>query len=747
MLLYSTHVTSFVIQIILSTNEGTGQLMTSLTRWVLAHKRIVVVFWVGLTLVGMASAGSATKALKQKFSVPGREGYETNQQIQREFHGTGGNGVPLLAVVTLPAGTSVSSPAVEHGLRGVESRLEQVLPGTRLAGYASTGDPTFLSADRQTTFVVAYPPPDRTQAFEANPNAAKRASAALAGTSIAGAPVHLTGFDALSAQSGGGNGPGVLVEALLGGLGALLVLAFVFGSFLAIVPILMAIVSIMTTFLVVWGLTTVTEVSPIVQFLIALIGLGVSIDYSLLVVVRWREERAHGRSGDEAIERAMQTAGRAVVFSGTTVAIGLLALVALPLPFLRSVGYGGMLIPLISVIVAMTLLPVVLGKLGSRLDWPHVRDDDRASSSWTGWANLVVRRRWVAALGAGLVLAALVLAATNLQLGISNANTIAKQGDAKQGLLALERSGIGSGVLLPNEVLVGGSTSPAHVAQTLAAVPGVHGAVAPDTPQWRHPGAAIVDAYSTPDASSAAGRDTLTRVRAATHAAGEDVHLGGQPAQNEDFIHAVYGNFPLMIALIALITFVLLARAFRSLLLPLKAVILNVISVAAAWGVLELVWQQGHGSSQIWGIAATGSVTAWIPLMVFAFLFGLSMDYEVFILARMREEYDATGSTDTAVVRGIGRTGRLVTSAALILFLAFVSLASGPETEIKVLATGLAAGILLDATIIRALLVPAVVSLFGRWNWWLPQLPARLLRVEPSPSPRPRLTPEPEGAS
>jgi RND superfamily putative drug exporter len=210
------------------------------------------------------------------------------------------------------------------------------------------------------------------------------------------------------------------------------------------------------------------------------------------------------------------------------------------------------------------------------------------------------------------------------------------------------------------------------------------------------------------------------------------VGVGGIVPQNADFIDAVYSNFPLMIAAIALITFVLLARAFRSLLLPAKAVILNIISVGAAWGVLELVWQQGHGSSFIWGIAATGSITAWIPLMVFAFLFGLSMDYEVFILARMREEYDATGSTNEAVIRGIGRTGRLVTSAALILFLAFMSLAAGPETDIKVLATGLAAGILLDATVIRALLVPAVVSLFGRWNWVLPALPARLLRVEPS---------------
>ncbi|MHB8531563.1 MAG: MMPL family transporter [Solirubrobacteraceae bacterium] len=712
--------------------------MTAITRWVLSHKRLVVVFWVLLTLVGGASAGSATKALKQKFSVPGKEGWVTNQQIVRRFGGTGGNTSPLLPVVTLPAGKTVSSPGVRGELLGLEARLKQILPGSRVAGWAGTGGAAFVSGDARTTFILAYPAPDRSQPFGDNPNAAKRATAELKGAAIAGAPVHVTGYDALNVQSGGGNGPGVALEALLGGFGALLVLAFVFGSFLALVPLMMAVVSIFTTFLVVWGLTTITEVSPIVQFLIALIGLGVSIDYALLVVVRWREERAHGLSGDAAIERAMQTAGRAVVFSGTTVAIGLLALVALPLPFLRSVGYGGMLIPLISVIVAMTLLPVVLSRLGPKLDWPHVRDDEAASRSWTGWANLVVRRRWVAAIGAAVVLAALVLAATNLQLGLANLNTLARQGDAKQGLLALERSGIGAGALLPHEVLVeGGSTPPASVAGALAKVPGIHGATAPSAPEWRKPGAAVLDAFQVADGSSAAGRHTLDAVRATIHAQGPSVRLGGLAAQNHDFIEAVYGNFPLMIVLIAIVTFVLLARAFRSLLLPLKAVILNVISVGAAWGVLSLVWQQGHGSNAIWGIAATGSITAWIPLMVFAFLFGLSMDYEVFILARMREEYDAGGSTDTAVVRGIGRTGRLVTSAALILFLAFTSLASGPETEIKVLATGLAAGILLDATVIRALLVPAVVSLFGRWNWWLPTLPARLLRVEPSLPPRP----------
>jgi putative drug exporter of the RND superfamily len=212
------------------------------------------------------------------------------------------------------------------------------------------------------------------------------------------------------------------------------------------------------------------------------------------------------------------------------------------------------------------------------------------------------------------------------------------------------------------------------------------------------------------------------------------VRVGGGPAATDDFIDAVYGSFPLMVALIAVSTFILLARAFRSLLLPLKAIILNILSVAAAWGVLVLVWQHGYGSELIWGIDATGTIPAWMPLMTFAFLFGLSMDYEVFILARMREEYDRTGSTETAVIQGIGRTGRLVTSAALILFLAFTSMASGPETDVKMMATGLAAGILIDATIIRALIVPAVISLMGRWNWWLPRWSARILRVEPSPA-------------
>jgi putative drug exporter of the RND superfamily len=719
--------------------------LSSLTRWVLAHKRTVVIAWIVLTVAGIAAAGPASNALDQKFSVPGREGWETNVAISDRYRGTGGDSTPLLPVVTLPAGETVSSPGVKSTLKEVDRRLAKALPGARIASYASTGDSAFVSHDRRTTFALVYPRRDPNATFGENPKAESAARAALEGVTVAGKPVHLTGFDALQKDSGSGNGPGVLLEAVIGGLGALAVLAFVFASFLAILPLLMAIPAIMTTFLLLLGLTRLTDVSPIVQFLVALVGLGVAIDYSLLVVSRWREERAHGYSGEEAIQRAMETAGRAVVFSGLTVAIGLLALVALPLPFLRSMGYGGMLIPLTSVVVALTLLPVLLAKLGPRLDWPHRRTDDRASRIWTRWAGAVARRRWVAA-GAGVaVIVALSFAATDLRFGTSDADTIAKSGDAKQGLQALERSGIGEGALLPHEVLVGSATSPERVAADLRGIPGIHGAVAPRDGSWRAGGTALVEAIPSPDSASDAGSAALEDVRGAAHGAGPDVRVGGQPASNEDFVNAVYGSFPLMIALIAITTFIALARAFRSLLLPVKAIALNVLSVAAAWGVLVLMWQHGYGSDAIWGIAATGSIPSWMPLMVFAFLFGLSMDYEVFILSRMREEYDRTGSTDTAVVRGLARTGRLVTSAALILFLAFASMASGPGTDLKMFATGLGAGILLDATVIRALIVPAVISLMGRWNWWLPRWPARLLRVEASPLRRRAALGEAEG--
>ena len=704
--------------------------MATLTRWVLGHKKLIVGLWIVLAIGGFAALKPAGDALSTSFNIPGSEAFSANSRIA-EVYGNGGDVAPIVPVVTLPRGTTVDSPGVAGELKAAVAKVKAALPDARVASYASTHDRAFVSEDGRTTFaLVSIPALGGVNPGQAEARAAQEA---LAGVTVAGAPVHATGLDALRAASADGEkagGASLAVEALVAGGGALLVLAFVFASWMAIVPLLMAVVAIPTTFLLIWPLATVTDVSVIVQFLAALIGLAIAIDYALLVVVRWREERLREHTTNEAaVVQAMQHAGRAVVFSGSTVGISLLALVALPVPFLRSLGIAGMLIPLVSVAVAITLLPVVLATIGPKLDRRHTGRTDRAGRGWSAWARIIVRHRWTAAVASTAVLAALVVAASTIQLGNPRADSLAQAGPARAGLEQLADSGIGTGPLSPFDTLVR-SGDPEVVAHALGGVDGVRAAVAPM--DWRRDGTALVSVIPSHDGNSPEGRATLDRVRAATGELPADVVTGGEAAQSADFLDSVYGNFPLVIALISALTFVLLARAFRSLILPLKAVLLNLLSVGAAWGLMVLVWQHGFGSEAIWGIGATGSINVEMPIVVFAFLFGISMDYQVFILSRMREAFDRTGSTQTAVVEGIGRTGRLVTSAALILGLAFVALSASPGTEAKMFATALGGGILLDATLIRGVLAPAAVAILGRWNWWLPRRPARLLRVEPS---------------
>ena len=701
--------------------------MNRLADVILSHKRLVVAFWAVVTVAAFAAVGPAGNALSQQFNIPGREGYETNKDIA-QIYGNGGDVAPLVPVVTLPKGTTVDSPGVTAELASALARVKKAMPDVRIASYAVHPRPRASSRRMAAPRSRSSTTPPSVASIPDRPRLRRPRRRSRASPSPA-LPVEITGMNALRAapaESDSG-GTGMLVETLLGALGALLVLIFVFRSFMAIVPLLMAAVAIPTTFLLIWPIASVTDVSVIVQFLVALIGLGIAIDYALLVVVRWREERRGGEVANEtAVRNAMQHAGSAVVFSGTTVAISLLSLLALPMPALRSIGIAGLLIALVSVAVANTLLPVVLATVGPWLDRPRSNRDQSASRAWSAWARIVVRHRWLAATASTAVLAALVLAASQIQLGDPQADSLAQKGPARVGLEQLKDAGIGTGPLSPFEALVR-SGKPEIAAAAIAKVGGVQTTVAPA--EWRRDGTAIVTIIPTADANSAAGRATLDRIRA-TEIAG--VTVGGEAAQSADFLDAVYGNFPLMILAISVLTFILLARAFRSLILPLKAVLLNLLSVAAAWGLTVLVWQDGYGSNAIWNIPATQAINVEMPIVIFAFLFGISMDYQVFIISRMREAYDRTGSTETAVVEGIGRTGRLVTSAALIMFLAFVAFSATPGTEAKMFATALGGGILIDATIIRGVLAPAAVALLGRWNWWLPAWAAWLLRVEPS---------------
>lgn len=699
--------------------------MERFARLVMHHRRIVSALWALLFVGGLFSAGQLNDRLSFDFSTPGQPGDSAERQLVETF------GVSTfdtyVAVVTVPAGETVDEHADE--VAQVFASAVAAVPDTqlRLVDLAGTGDAGFVADDGRTTYaLIQAPAPDALGAYvEAELDPALSAAAEARGFESG-----LTSYGLLSA-GGEQESSSVLAEVLLGAGGALLVLLFVYASFLALIPLLIAAVSILTTFMLVLGLTTFSDVSVIVQFLVALIGLGVAIDYSLLLVSRWREERAHGRSNEEAVVVAMQTAGHAVLASGVTVAISLLALLVVPVPALRSMGLAGMLIPLVSVAAVLTLLPALLSSVGPRVDYPRIRHEGAASRGWTAWARLVVRHRVLAAGAATVMLGLLIVPVTQLAIGPgAGVDSLARSGERYDALHSLTDHGVGTGVLTPIEVLVPADRGEA-AADAARQVDGVQLAVVGTVDGDR----AVVDVHPTEATLDSAGADVVDDVRAAveTAVAPEGVGVTGVGATIEDYFSAVYDNFPYVLALVALITYVLLVRTFRSLLLPLKAVLLNLVSLAAVFGAVVYFWQLGHGSDLLFDVSPTGAIFFWLPVVIFAFLFGLSMDYEVFILARMREEYDRTGDTATAVITGIGRTGRLVTSAALILFFAFIALATSPGTDVKVLGTALGVGILIDATLVRALMVPALVSLFGRWNWWLPSWIARLLLVEPSP--------------
>ncbi|GAB2466497.1 MMPL family transporter [Jatrophihabitans fulvus] len=679
--------------------------MHRLARFVVARRWWVVAGWLLLAVAGAVAAGPATSALSYDFGLPDQPGYEANQQLVQRF-GSGGANAPVLLVVG-----DGSTPVAEADGRTVAAAARKAAPGSRVASF--TDHPELRSDDGRTAVVLVYPRPvPGGDPYAAALPALRKTTQTLAED---GTPVVVTGQDELSSEGGdGGGGATVLAETLFGGVGALIVLVLVFGSFLSLMPLAVAVASILTTFLAVWVLTGITDVSFIVQFLLALIGLGVAIDYALLVVTRWREERGRGADNREAVERAVTTAGRSVLFSGLTVAVSLAALIALPVPFLRSVGFTGLLIPVVSVAAALTLLPALLVVTGPRLAWPHRRASDPTSRLWHRVGSAVTTHRWVSIVVAGGALLALAAPVLALRLGPASTESLTSAGGpSASALTRVGDSGIGAGLVRPVEIV---TDRPDAVVRATSQLDGVAGAIAPA--DWRRDTTAVVNVWTSADEASTAGTDVAARVRDVAEQLGATV--GGAPAQDADFLDAVYGNAWWVGLVIVVVTFLLLARSVRSVVLPLKALLLNVVSIAAAYGVTVLIWQEGFGVEFLFDQPASGSLTIWLPVAAFAFLFGLSMDYEVFLLTRIREERDAGHDTIEATVRGVARTGRLISCAALILFLSFVALSRVPQTDVKILATALALGIVLDATVVRGVLAPALVAAFGRANWWYP---------------------------
>src|SRR5215475_2616609 len=427
-------------------------MLARLAHLVSRHRRKVIFAWVALTLFGAFSASQVSKRWYQSFSIPGKSAYEANQRTLHAF----GTGVrPPDVVVFHTSGDATKSGAIAAAMR----RAGSVMPGSRTSSYFTTHDQMYVSKDRHTTFEEVYPPGPST--FSTTSEATKVRAAAARGLP-AGIQVQVTGHDPLEeASTHGGGGGNVLVEAVIGGIGAMVILLFVFGTLPAVlVPIAVAAAAILNTFTLVWGLTYITNVSIIVEFLIALVGLGVAIDYALLMIFRFRDELREGEDVETALVETMTHAGRSVIVSGSTVAIGLLSLIVIPLPFIRSMGIGGMLIPAVSVITAITLLPALLATLGTRINSIRVmpkRLVDRGhpeDGAWGRWARFVLRRPWPVAI-VGLVIAG-TLAFIGLQLNANEAElkNFPGGGTAIAGRQMLADAGISPGVMKPFVTLV-----------------------------------------------------------------------------------------------------------------------------------------------------------------------------------------------------------------------------------------------------------------------------------------------------
>jgi RND superfamily putative drug exporter len=711
--------------------------MESLTRFVLRHRWPIVGVWVVVLLAaGWASSG-LSDLLTNRFTLPGSDTAKAETILEDHF------GQKSTGAFTVVARSEGPARRIVPEVRRAAERASDELPTSRVAGVAPVADDVVVA-----TIVSELEPADA----KGHTDAMREAIG-----DIGGAEVWLTGQAATEHDL-----DPVFEEDLQRGEFfialpiALVLLILTFGTLAFLLPFVFALFTIPTTLGVIWIFANFMELTTYLTNLVSLIGLGIAIDYSLLIVYRFREELGKGGSRDDAIVTTMATAGRAVVFSGTAVGIGLALLLFMPLPFMRGFGIGGLLIPIVSVAAAVTLLPAMLSLAGARLDrlrlLPKRVLDRRASHErgfWPGLARTIMRRPALVAVGSAAILVALTIPLLSLELGPGSNEGIPRDLPAVQGLDVLTES-VGAGATAPTNIVVdAGSNGAANDGEVRAALTRLTGSLErdpqvaqvrfePGSPQHVDPTGRYLNVevvgreeYGKPESLEFVDRLRDELVPAAGFPASAEVLAGGGPPGGKDFLDMTYSWFPWLVLAVLLATYLLLLRAFRSLLLPLKAIVLNLLSIGAAYGLLVAVFKWGWGD---WaGLIAYDQIEGWIPVMLFAMLFGLSMDYEVFLVSRMREEWDNGKSNEEAVAEGLAVTGRLVTAAGLVMFAAFMGLVAGSVVGLQQFGFGLAAAVVIDVTIVRALLVPSAMALFGRWNWWLPAPVAHVFRVKPSP--------------
>jgi uncharacterized membrane protein YdfJ with MMPL/SSD domain len=750
--------------------KPTAPLLERWTRRVLHWRVVVIALWVAVSVTGAVAAHRLPPLLSTSLAVPGTSSQQAAAILDQHF---GQNPDGTFTVVFRVARPTAAA------LHLLDERL------VRAAGVVPTGRASSLRAVAGIVFGAISTSTDLQQAATYTPavrqalmGPLRAAGGAQAGRSPPGragaAPsTFVTGPPALQYDINPVLASDLFRGELIAVFAALMLLVLLLGaSGAVVVPFAFAAATTTATLAIIYGLAHLMLMMLYVPNLVQLIGLGLAVDYSLLVVHRFREElAAPERPVEDAVVATMASAGRTVLVSAVAVALGLGVVVIVPVPFVRSIGIAGVLVPAVSVVAVLSLQPVLLGLLGrrgTRAVWParpaplhepapllqtgmprQLVLGPSASGVWWRLARRVVARPFVFLAGAAIFLAATTLPAAELQLTPGAITAIPQTTNSAQGL-ALLRDRVGSGLVTPVQVVIdtgfpAGARRPAVAAATLrlarallnapdvsVVAIGSHPPYLDSTGRYR-----IITVVAQQDFGAEATQRLVHQIRAryvlGTHfPIGTHVYVGGAPAEGADFLARVYGPFGGLVLAMLAVAYLVLVRAWRSLVLPLVALALDVWSVFASYGLTVVVFRYGVGHDLL-GLYHVPQIEGWVPAFLFAMLFSLSMDYQMFFVRRMREGWDGGGDNASAIVYGLATTGRVVTTAALIMVGALIGLVGGRVAGLQELGVGLSLGALLDATVVRGLLMPSVMALVGPRNWWLPPSAARLLRVEASP--------------
>jgi RND superfamily putative drug exporter len=689
------------------------------------RRRLVVGAWLAALIGVSVLSGALGTNFATNFSAPNTESTRAENLLRASFKAQSGDAVQVVYRGT----PSMNDPAVVRQVKAFNAALAGV------PHVINVSDPYTTPGSMSQSGTIAFSNAQLDDRAQNIPNRigtqiiklAEKHSTPQLEVRVGGQLIEQSERPALSSEG-------------IGILAAIIILLIAFGSVLAMaLPIIVAIAGIAVGLPIIGLLTHFYPLQSFTTTLATMIGIGVGIDYALFVVTRYRQGLHSGLDPEEAVVTAIDTSGRAVLFAGLTVIIALLGMLVLRLSFVSGLGIGAAAVVALTVLAAITLLPAALGFVGTNIDkwrlpWVHNDGDGTRRTVWHRWAGFVQRHAWlVTILGLAIVLV-LAIPMLSLRLGFDDAGNDPANTQTRQAYDLLSK-GFGPGFngpfLLAIELPPGANESQA-VANLEASIKGTPG-IASVSPVITNPAGttAVMRVYPTTAPQDEATTKLLHHLRhdvipGAIEGTGAHVYVGGFSALTQDFSNLIGQRLPLFIGIVILLSFLLLMCVFRSLLVPLKAAIMNLLSVAAAYGVIVAIFQWGWGKDIV-GIGREGPIQAFIPMMMFAILFGLSMDYEVFLLSRIREEYMKTGNNAQAVADGLSATARVITAAAAIMCTFFLAFVLGDNVVIKLFGIGFACAIFIDATLIRLVIVPSTMELLGDANWWLPKWLDRIL--------------------